>query len=161
MPEPIDVSIEYLPEWVDDDALVTPLGNDRYRLELQPMSHLTLDLQRNRLRRLPRAAQRKRMPSYGDIIEAREIGPGALRFVQVVERARFKRFDFFGSRGDANSPFSRMIDTVGELGGHWECTFGSCWLIFLPEDCAYDPKEALRAGDVPASPGSVPPPDAV
>lgn len=161
MPDPIDVSIEYLPEWVDDEALVTPLGNDRYRLELQPMSDLTVDLQRNRIRRFPRAGQRKRMPSYGDIIEAREITPGALRFVRVVERARFKRFDFFGARGDANSSFSKMIATVTELGGHWECTFGSCWMIFLPEDCAYDPKEALREDDAAASPGGAPPTDTV
>jgi len=60
MHEPVAVSIEYLAEWVDDEALVTPLGEDLYRLELDPMPKITMSLRNGRVpaisaRRRPQA----------------------------------------------------------------------------------------------------------
>jgi hypothetical protein len=83
--EPIDVSIDYLPGRVDESARVIPLGDDLYRLELPPMWTLRIDLQGGRDALRPRAGERRRLPDCGDVIEAREIAPGLLRFVRVVE----------------------------------------------------------------------------
>ena len=88
MAEPIEVTIEYLPEWTDANALVIPLGNDLYRLARVPMWPTRLDLTapaRDRLRPTPR--ERKHLPDFGDVIEARPGEAGVLHFIRVVERA--------------------------------------------------------------------------
>jgi hypothetical protein len=162
MSERIEVSIDYLPGWVDENALVTPLGDDLYRVELQPMWSCKIDLQgsgRDALR--PRAAERRRLPECGDVIEAREIAPGFLRFVSVVERARLRRSSFFRSNAGPGSSFERMLDRVIELGGRWECVFASCWTVYLPRDSAFDPAQYLREQDGPPAGGGAAPADAV
>ena len=157
MHEPVAVSIEYLAEWVDDQALVTPLGEGLYRLELDPMPKFTMSLRSGRVRRYPRAGDRKRVPRYGDVFEAREIGPQALRFVQVVARARLKRITSMVSTQVSETQLKEVLDTVTVLGGHWERVFGGFLTVYLPEDCAYDPVHALY-GPRPGEPSVAQPP---
>jgi hypothetical protein len=159
--EPIDVSIGYLPGWIDENALVSPLGDDLYRLELQPMWSWQIDLQRGRDLLRPRAGERRRLPDYGDVIEACEIAPGLLRFVRVVERARLRRYSFFGWKRGPDTPFERMLDRVAEQGGHWECVFTSFWTIYLPRDSDFDPKQYLREHADPQAGGGAAAGDAV
>ena len=151
MHEPVAVSIEYLAEWVDDEALVTPLGEDLYRLELDPMPKITMSLRNGRVRRYPRAGDRKRIPRYADVFEAGEIGPQALRFVRVVERARLKRITCMVSTQVSETQLKEVLDTVTVLGGHWERVFGGFLTVYLLEGCTYDPVHALY-GPLPGEP---------
>ena len=84
-----------------------------------------------------------------------------LRFTRVVERGRLKRFKFCGSDEGPDSPFGRVLARVIELGGRWECVFSSCWTIYLPADCAYDPNAALRELERAPRAGGAAPRDAV
>jgi len=161
MTEPIDVSIDYLPGWTDENARVTPLGDDLYRLELQPMWAWRVDLQGGRDALRPRAGERRRLPDCGDVIEAREIAPGLLQFVRVVERARLRRYSFFGGKRGPDTPFGRMLDRVIEEGGCWECVLTSCWTVYLPRDSDFDPKQYLREQADPATGSGAAPGDAV
>jgi hypothetical protein len=158
MDEPIEVSIEYLPEWVDDEALVTPLGAGLYRQELDPMPKIWMAFPNGRIRRYPRAAERKRIPYHGDVFEAVEIGPQALRFVRVVERARLRKFTSMVSTQVSATRLKEVRDTVTVLGGHWEQVFGGFLTVYLPEGCRYDPVEALYEGLGPGEPRVARPP---
>ena len=157
MHEPVAVSIEYLADWVDHEALVTPLGEGLYRLELDPMPKLTMSLRTGRFRRYPRAGDRKRVPRYGDVFEAREIGPQALRFVRVVERARLKRITCMVSTQVSETKLQEVRETVNVLGGYSERIFGGFLTVYLPEDCTYDPARALD-GPLPGEPPVAQPP---
>lgn len=161
MSEPIDVSIDYPPGWVDENALVIPLGDDLYRLELQPMWAWQVHLQGGRHAVRPRAGERRRLPDCGDVIEAHEIAPGLLRFVRVVERARLRRYSFLGSNRGPDTPFGRMLDRVLAEGGRWECAFTSCCTIYLPRDSDFDPKQYLGEREGPPADGGAPRADAV
>ena len=159
MDEPIAVSIEYLPEWVDDQARVTPLGSGLYRRELDPMTKISMGLPNGRIRRYPRGADRKRIPYHGDVFEALEIGPQALRFVRVVERARLKKITCTVSSQVSAVRLKGVRDTIGLLGGHWEQVFGAFLTVYLPEGCTYDPVEALYADVRRRVPPVAPPPE--
>jgi len=130
MHQPIEVSIEYPGGVTDSAALVTPLGSGRYRIELDPLSCLIAE----------RPSDLKKLPNYGDVIEAVDIEANSLRFVRVVERARLKKFQFFVSREFVESPELEIIlSRVESLSGHWERVAGGVLIMYLPEDADYDP----------------------
>ena len=138
MEDRLDVSIAYPNGVTDGAALVTPLGSGEYRLEQDPLSCLIAD----------RPRDLKDLPNYGDVIAAEVIGPGALRFVKVVERAPLKRFQFLIPRDIAESrALEIVLSKVEAITGHWERVMGGVLIIYLPKDCNYDPsKEILRMG---------------
>ena len=126
--EPIEVKIDY-PDFVDS-MLVTPLGEGHYRLELSGLACFHTES----------AREARRLPDYGDVIEAIATAPDYLRFVRIVRRARMKKLSFLVSQATIDSPrFSRMLARVEELGGHWERIFGGILLLYLPRCTTYDP----------------------
>lgn len=135
MEERLDVSIAYPNGVTDESALVTPLGGGRYRLELDPLSCLIAD----------RPRDLKDLPNYGDVISAEVIGPGALRFVEVVERAPLKRFQFLIPRDVAESrELQTVLSKIDTMDGHWERVMGGVLILCLPKDCNYDPSQDLE-----------------
>jgi hypothetical protein len=140
-PEPVMVSLDF-PSG-PADVLVTPLGDDKYRLEEDPLCFAYVGVESAReLRRLPR---------FGDEFQALTVGHQELRLVKVVKRARMKRFSFFVSGATVASPqFARVLARVEDLNGYWERVFGGVVIICVPRDCGYDPLEALSRDPDPA-----------
>jgi hypothetical protein len=135
MSEPINVTIDY-PDFFDS-TLVTPLGEGRYRLELAGLNCL----------RAENLREARRLPEYGDVIEAIATAPDFLRFVRIVKRARMKKLSFLVSQTTIDSPqLSRVFARIEELGGHWERLFGGGVIVFLPRGTTYDPLADLNAG---------------
>ena len=134
MTEEKKISIEY-PVGTDDAAYVTFVGPNKARLELDPMSCMFTDDE----------TELKSLPEYRDLIELDEIEPGKHRFVRVLERARFQRFQFMLSDPEAQAKvLNPILSRTMELGGNWERAFGGILTIFLPNDCSYDPTEDIR-----------------
>ena len=69
MEEPLEVSIEYPGGSSIGSIVVTPLANRRYRLELDPLSCLMAE----------GAQDLRELPSYGDVIEAEQVGESSYR----------------------------------------------------------------------------------
>ena len=120
--------IDY-PEFVDS-TLVTPLGEGRYRLELATLACLSTES----------AREARRLPDYGDVIEAIATAPDYLRFVRIVRRARMKKLTYLVSQATIDAPrFALMLGQVQELGGHWERIFGGVLILYLPRGITFDP----------------------
>ena len=133
MTEPIEAIIKFPDGVTDDSALVTHLGGNRYRLELEPAAFF-LDNERDE----------SGLPRYGDTIEAVRTRSGSLKFRKVIERSGLRRFTYAVSRDFVDSEaFPKMLEKVELHDGHWEQVFGGLLLIYLPEDCGYDPGEDL------------------
>ena len=129
------ISIEYPGGVTDDAALVTPLGDGRYRLDMDPVSWLIAN----------HPQDLEGLPNYGDVIEAVETAPNTLRFVRVLERAPLRKFEFLVSRDIAGSPeLQTILSKVAALEGHWERVAGGALTIYLPKDGDYDPSEDIR-----------------
>src|SRR5262245_27384552 len=109
-------------------ALVTRIAERLYRLELDPLLFLFSD------------DEEADLPNYRDIIEAEEIGPSALKFVRVVERARFKRFEFLVSEGFAESAkMTAIMSKIQQHNGYSERIMKGILIVYLPEHADYDP----------------------
>lgn len=129
MDQRLEVSIEYPGGVTDQSAVVTRVGPGRFRLEQDPLSCLMAE----------RPRDLKRLPNYGDIIEAEEIAPNTLRFAKVAERAPLKRFQFIISQDLIESPgLATILSKVTALQGHWERIFGGILIVYLPEESEYD-----------------------
>ncbi len=135
MEERLEVSIAYPNGVTDNSAVVTPIGGGKYRLELDPSSCLIAD----------RPGDLKELPSYGDVIAAEETSPRVLRFVKVVERAPFTKFQYLVPREIAGSrKLEIVLSKVEALKGHWEQVAGGVLIIHLPKECSYNPSEELE-----------------
>lgn len=111
------------------EILVSPMGGDRYRVEVDTIIRILLDRPRDYVH----------LPRWGDVVEAREIGSGKVQFVRVVERARMRRFAWFVSQALIDSPgLDRVLSKVMGLGGYWERVFGGLLIVYLPRGCDYD-----------------------
>jgi len=129
MSDEMKVSIEYPDGTIDDAALVTRVAERLYRLELDPLLFLFSDDE-----------ERPDLPAYRDIIEVEEIGLTPLKFVRVVERARFKRFEFLVSKEFAASEkMTAIASKIQQHNGYSERVFGGFLIIYLPEQADYDP----------------------
>jgi len=126
--EPIEMTIQWN-DATQEGILVTPLGDNRYRVEVDVISCMLLDRPRDYVP----------LPRWGDVVEAREIGPGRVQFVRVVERARMRRFQWVISRALIESPeLDRVLSKIMDLGGNWERVFGGVVIVYLPRGCDYD-----------------------
>ena len=135
-PEPLDVMIEQLPSGAAGPALVTPLGNDQYRIEGDTLCFFVAEDPR----------EWRRAARCGDVVEARAIDDHTLGFVKVVTRARLRRLQFLITPAVAQSSrLERVLARVMELGGYWDRVFGGIVTIHLPRDCQYDPLAELIA----------------
>lgn len=134
MSDKIEVSMEY-PQGTDDAAVVTRVGDGLNRFELDPLSFLMAGSEE----------ELEALPRYGDVVEAEEVGPSALRFVRVVQRARLTRFEFIVSKQVADSDgLNKVLSKVEHHRGHWERVMDGIVLIFLPEGAGYDPTDDIQ-----------------
>ncbi len=135
MSEQLSVSIEYPHGVTDNAALVTPLGADRYRLDLDPIWSMMTDTNE----------QLRELPNFGDTIEAAVLTPGALKFLKVVVRAKLRRLELFVPPEVAESAGLRVIlAKVEAMGGHWELVFNAILIVCVPDASPYDPTEDIE-----------------
>jgi hypothetical protein len=133
MSDEIKVSIEYPDGITDNAAFVTRVAERLYRLELDPLLFFFSDDE-----------ELTDLPAYRDIIEAEEIGPTALKFVRVVERARFNRFEFLVSKEFAESAkMTAIASTIRQHNGYSERVMGGIFIVYLPEQADYDPTDDI------------------
>lgn len=133
----VEVDLQWDDEAMDRGFLVTPLGNDRYRVEVDPMGCMIADEPR----------ELRKLPLYGDVIEAKAAGPNTLRFVKVVERSRLRRREYILSQAHIDSPeLERVLAKVMGLGGYWERVFGGVLIVYLPKSSTYDMWEDFARG---------------
>lgn len=125
----VRVAIEY-PGIGEDDGVVSPLGEDRFRLEHIPFHHIWC------------LEDDPSLPDYHDVIQSEKVDEKTIRFEQVVERAHFRKGVFMLSKEQAASEYlENALSKVGALGGHWERWFGGLLFIYLPQGVAYDPSQ--------------------
>ena len=121
-----NTQVEFPDEEVTVDLAVTRVGKGLYRLDNVPF--------------FVEAA------GFGDVIEADRLVNGVLRFRRVVEKSKWKIYDYIMSQeGIASPAVKRVMERVTEVGGHWENVFGGCLVICLPSDCDYNPETDLTA----------------
>ena len=133
-PEPAEITLEFASG--TSELLVTELGANRYRLEVDPFwGYIAVESSRE-LASLPR---------YGDEFEALPIGQRGRRFVKVVKRSGLKRFQFLVDEMTARSPeLEVVIAEVEDLKGYWERIFGGIVIMYVPRKSKYDPLKALN-----------------
>lgn len=125
MANPQDVYIEYSEHGFTCDAIVSHLGGNRYRLEdsgaLTPVS-------------------------YRDVFEADRKPDGTLLFRRIVERSTWRQFAYLLPRSlvERADELDSILDSVSDMGGHWERVFGGILYIAVPPDVEYDPTADLR-----------------
>ena len=107
---------------------VTQLGPNRFRLEQTPF-----------------------MAPAGlhDIIEATPQEDGSFLFRGVLEKSKWKMYDFEGLKPiDSDAFMTMLVATVEEHGGICETVMG-CFLAYLPSECDFDQrKEATRIAKI-------------
>src|SRR5689334_19637680 len=106
--EMIEVTIDWNDEDSDSGIMLTPLGENRYRLE-ESIVGQCVDSRRE---------ERRRRPRVKDVFEAQLLEPGRLRFIGVVERARMKAKSWIIGQREIDSPhLERALQKVLDLGG--------------------------------------------
>ena len=134
MSEPSRISIQYPHGVTDGDTLVTRVGANLYRLELDSIPELIAKTE-DEIPHLPR---------FGDTIEARTLEPGKIEYVAVAERANLRRYDWFVSGKVADSlGLKAIFAKVEAAGGHWEQALRGIVKVALPADSSYDPSEEM------------------
>ena len=88
----------------------------------------------------------RKLPDYRDLVELEEMGPGEYRFVRVLKRARFRRFQYILSSNPENdaADIQPLLSKVEDLGGYWERVFGGVLTVWLPTGCTFDPTDDLN-----------------
>ena len=113
-------------EGESETVQATPVGSNSYRLEETPFG---ID---------------EVLVFRGDIIEASQQADGTHRFVRIVERGRFRHYDwilptdFLTSRRCAE-----LADAIIREGGSWECLMGCLVFVHLPEASTFDVEKEL------------------
>jgi hypothetical protein len=134
MSDEIKVSIQFPNEITVNTACVTRIAERLYRLEQDPLILVFAEDEDEAVL----------LPGFRDIIEAEEIGPTTLKFVRIIERAKFKRFEFLISEEFATSPkMTAVADKIIGHNGHCETIMGGILIIYLPEEVEYDPSDDL------------------
>lgn len=111
-----------------ETVTVTPLGGDRYRLEVTPVSSVIEELG----------------AYYGDVIEATPEPDGSLRFRTLVAHSGLRMTDFLVSRDIVESDtFHAFADAVIAAGGYSERVFGGVLFVYVPNDSPFDPAAEL------------------
>ncbi len=80
---------------------------------------------------------------FGDVFEATSSEDG-FRFVRVVERSHFKRFEFtIGIDVVTCAAMQRVFAKVEALGGRWDFMINFLY-VYVPMECAYDPTAQIE-----------------
>lgn len=86
----------------------------------------------------------KELPDYGDLVELESAGSDKYRFVRVVKRSKFRRFDHVVSEPTTGwESLHSMLSKAEEHGIQWERKFGGVLTVWIPLDCKHD-----LAGDI-------------
>ena len=110
-------------EGEEEIVLVTPLGEDRYRLEVQPLLGLDECIE----------------VFYGDVIHATSDPDGALRLRAIHTRSSMQRYTGSVPRDVAESPeLDALMNRITDVGGHAERVMGGCVFAYVPEEATID-----------------------
>ena len=123
-----------------EDAEVTPVGANLYRLESNPGPGNDTDLE------------------YGDVFEAEQNPDGSLRVIRLAQKSEWRNYCWMLAKGALNyRAFHCFANQIVAAGGQWEVIMGGIFLVNLPPDSSLDPHPAWdacfnRFGETPASP---------
>lgn len=110
----------------EETVLGTPLGNNRYRLDLPPL-FVEMEL------------------FFGDIIEVETQVNGAFRFCRVAERSGWRRWSWILRKDMLESaPFQAFQQAIEAHHGVWERVMGGIVVVHLPPDTNFDPDVTLK-----------------
>lgn len=113
------------------DVEVTPVGPDLYRLNEEPGLFFAADDEED-------AAS---YPRYGDVIRATVVGDNTVRYESVYQRGSYQHYVYTISEAIGKSPdFSKLLEKIVRLGGHWERHMEGILLISIPYDTNFDMK---------------------
>jgi hypothetical protein len=108
-----------------EDLVVTPLGDDLYRLEETSL--------------LGEAR-------YRDVIRARSREDGALLFIRVESPSDLVTQEWLLSQEIIDSPdFGSILERIMAIGGNWERAFGGLLLVHTPENRVREIAEQIKA----------------
>ncbi|MEE9391854.1 MAG: hypothetical protein V3W41_05035 [Planctomycetota bacterium] len=125
MNDQVKLSIEY-PNGVTDNAvLATRVGENLYRLDLDPLSSMMAESDE----------ELELLPNFGDTIAVERVAPDLFRFIRVAERASLERHEFLAPD---TQELEAILSRVVEEGGHWERVFGGLLVVCVPKSSDYD-----------------------
>jgi hypothetical protein len=85
---------------------------------------------------------------FQDTLRLRRAEDGVLEVAEVVERGRWKRFEFVISEQFAKSDeFNAFVARVVSAQGVWVLDFGGCLSVFLPPSSIWNPEPELEAAN--------------
>lgn len=121
----IEVRVRFPLDRFAQTMSLVPLGDDLYRIN---NSGLLSDL------------------SYFDIIEASRESDDTLVFQRVVEKSKWRQFEYVLSERlvDPKNGLDVIINKIMKLGGNWENFFGGVVMIYLPPGVDYDPSADIQ-----------------
>ena len=110
-------------EWLGET--LTRVGENRYRFEVDPLSCLYVDSER----------ELTRLPQYQDEFEAETISENRIRFKKVLKRAPLKRYSWVIWKEIAESTkLEEFFVKISSEGGYWERIFGGIMTVYMPKD---------------------------
>ena len=122
----ITLTLRILADDSMQDYELEPLGDDLYRVVIVPSIFDSEHVH------------------YHDVLRVKPIDDGIFELVEIVERGRWRLFDFLLSKEFAESTeLAAFLARVEAAQGVWVRDFVGCLLILLPPNSIWDPTREL------------------